>query len=115
WASNSVSSPPLMNYELRPVSEFSAISVDADRSRLLLEFNNAVVSQLELDELLRSIFDGIKQVFRQTIAATLSIHDPDADELRIHLLHSDDPDLFREGMPLALDGTPSGMAFTSRQ
>jgi len=71
---------------------------DADKSRLLLELNNALISQLDLEELLRSIFDLVKQVFDQTIAATLSIHDPKTNELRIHLLHSDDPDLFREGM-----------------
>ena len=104
-----------MNYELRPLSEFSpfgvepqeALKEDSDRSRLLLEFNNALVSQLDLEQLLRSIFECVKQVFRQTIAATLAIHDPETNELRIHLLHSDDPDLFSEGMPISLDSTPS--------
>src|SRR5690242_21644384 len=94
-----------MNYELRPPSEFTLIdseserlsSGDVERSRLLLEFNNALVSQLDLQELLKSIFEQIKQVFRQATAATLAIHDPKKNELRIHLLHSDDPDLFRQG------------------
>ena len=103
-----------MNYELRPLSEISSLDVDPERARLL-EFNNAFTSQLDLEELLRSIFERVKEVFKQTIAATLSIHDPKANELRIHLLHSDDPDLFREGMPLPFAGTPSGVAFTSRQ
>ncbi len=103
-----------MNYELRPLSELSSLDVDPDRARLL-EFNNTFTAQLDLEELLRSIFERVKEVFKQTIAATLSIHDPKANELRIHLLHSDDPDLFREGMPLPFAGTPSGVAFTSRQ
>lgn len=104
-----------MNYELRPLNAISLIDVDPVRAQLLLEFNNALISQLDLEELLKSIFERVKQVFRQTIAATLSIHDPKTNELRIHLLHSDDPDLFREGMPLSFEGTPSGLAFTSRQ
>src|SRR5689334_22669851 len=112
-----------MNYELRPPNEFTLLNPeserqsngDAERSRILLEFKNALVSQLDLQELLKSIFEQIKQVFRQATAATLAIHDPRKNELRIHLLHSDDPDLFREGMPLSLDNTPSGLAFRSRQ
>ncbi len=104
-----------MNYELRPLSEISSLDVDPERSKLLLGFNNALVSQLDFEELLRSIFERVKEVFKQTIAATLSIHDPKTNELRIHLLHSDDPDLFREGMPLPFEGTPSGVAFTTRQ
>lgn len=112
-----------MNYELRPPSEFALIDPESerqsngepDRSRLLLEFNNALVSQLDLESLLKAIFEQIKQVFRQTTAATIALHDPKTKELRIHLLHSDDPDLFRKGMLLPLDETPSGLAFRSQQ
>lgn len=112
-----------MNYESLPLSECSAPNLDQsqslkgdlDRSRLLLEFNNVVASQLALEDLLGSIFKCVTQVFQQTIAATLSIHDPETDELRIHLLHSDDPDLLREGMVISYEDTPSGSAFRSRQ
>lgn len=62
-----------MNYELRPPNEFTLLNPgserqsdgDEERSRILLEFNNALVSQLDLQELLKSIFEQIKQVFRQ--------------------------------------------------
>ncbi|HEY3579180.1 MAG TPA: hypothetical protein VGK82_01510 [Pyrinomonadaceae bacterium] len=62
-----------MNYKLRPPNEFTLLKPgserqsdgDAERSRILLEFNNALVSQLDLQELLKSIFEQIKQVFRQ--------------------------------------------------
>jgi formate hydrogenlyase transcriptional activator len=104
-----------MNYELRPLAEITSLDVDPERSRLLLESDNTLISQLDFDELLRSIFERVKVAFTQTIAATLSIHDPKTNELRVHLLHSDDPDLFREGMPLSFEGTPSGVAFTSRK
>ena len=104
-----------MSYELRPLSEIFSLDVDPERSRLLLGFNNSLISQIDFEELLKSIFARIKEVFTQATAATLSIHDPKTNELRIHLLHSNDPDLFREGMPLPLEGTPSGVAFSTRQ
>jgi hypothetical protein len=81
----------------------------------LLEINNAVVSVLDLESLLKVIFDCVRAVFQQTIAATLSIYEPESDQLRVHLLHSPQPETFREGMPIPLEGTPSGLAFTSRR
>src|SRR5690349_10832452 len=111
-----------MNYQLRKLTGAmqarpprGSLQSDGDRSQLMLEFNNAVVSQLDLEGLLKSIFDCIRQAFRQTTAATIAIHDPEIDQLRVHLLHSDDPDLFKKGMPLPIEGTPSALAFTSRQ
>ena len=112
-----------MNYELRPLSSGTTAGADdkqpsngeQDSSRLLLEINNAVVSLLDLESLLKVIFDSVRQVFRQTAAATLSIYDPESGRLRVHLLHSSRPETFREGMPVELEGTPSGLAFTSRQ
>ena len=107
-----------MNYELRPVREGFALDgadLNSARAKLLLDFNRAVVSQLDLDSLLKLIFTSVQEMFKQTIAATLSIHDGEKDELRIHLLHSDDPDLFHKGMPLPLETSPSGLAFTTRQ
>lgn len=112
-----------MDYELRPLSRSSASIADheqplkgeLDRSRLLLDINNAVVSELDLEALLKAIFDCLRQVFRQTMAATLSIYDEESDQLRVHVLHSPQPETFREGMPIQLEGTPSGLAFSSRQ
>lgn len=112
-----------MNYELRPLHGGTTAGADyqqpsqdrLDRSRLLLEINNAVVSLLDLESLLKVIFDRVRQVFQQTTTATLSVYDPDTNQLRVHMLHSPEPELFREGMPVELDGTPSGLAFTSGQ
>ena len=112
-----------MNYELRQLSSGSApaagdeqsLQGDLDRSRLLLEINNAVVSHLDLEGLLKAIFDTVKQIFKRTTAATLSIYDAESNKLRIHLLHSQQPETFREGMLVSLEETPSGLAFTSRQ
>lgn len=111
-----------MNYELRPLSKSTPggelepfLASDVDRSRLLLEINNAVVSPVDLEELLKTIFDCLRKVFRQTRAATLAIYDPESNQLKVHLLHSPQPDTFREGMPIPLEGTPSGLAFTKGQ
>src|ERR1041385_6162305 len=111
-----------MNYELRkvigspqPKTGATRSLRDVDRSQLMLEFNNAVLSQLGLEGLLKSIFDCIREAFQQATAATIAIYDPEIDQLRVHLLHSDDPDLFKKGMPLPIEGTPSALAFTSRQ
>ena len=109
-------------YQLLPVNGGAPLAAhddvspsNDDRATLLKNFNQQVVSQLDLDSLLKLTFTAVREIFKQTIAATLSIHDADKDELRVHLLHSDDPDLFHQGMPLPFSGTPSGMAFTSRK
>jgi formate hydrogenlyase transcriptional activator len=113
-----------MSYDLRPLTRRSFAGTnsapppqngDSDRSRLLLEINNAVVNQLDLEELLAVIFSRIKEVFKQTTAATLSIFDSESNQLRVHLLHSPQPETFLEGMPIELEGTPSGLAVNSRQ
>jgi transcriptional regulator with GAF, ATPase, and Fis domain len=112
-----------MNYELRPLvsraisspDQKQSLDGDTDQSRLLLEINNAVVNHLDLEELLKVIFDCIKEVFKQTTAATLSVYDPESNTLRVHRLHSPQPETFREGMPIELEDTPSGLAFNSRQ
>src|SRR5262245_58652504 len=112
-----------MNYELRPLTGISGplsdgkepSKSDPERLQLLLNFNNAIGSQLELDELLKSIFEAVKHVFTQTVISTLAIHNSETNELRVHLLESEDPELFHKGMALSLEGTPSGLAFKSRQ
>src|ERR1051326_2341865 len=111
-----------MNYQLRKLTGSMqamppgrSLQSDADRSQLMREFNNALVSQLDLEGLLKSIFDCVREAFQQITAATISIYDPGIDQLPVHLLHSDDPDLFKQGMPLPIEGTPSALAFTSRQ
>jgi hypothetical protein len=51
-----------MSYELRPLNEISPASLDLDRAQSLLKFNNAFLSELDLEELLRAIFERVKQV-----------------------------------------------------
>lgn len=112
-----------MNYELRPLisratpraDQKQPLDGDSDQSRLLLDINNAVVNHLDLEELLKVIFNCVKGVFKQTTAATLSVYEPESNRLRVHRLHSPQPETFREGMPIELKDTPSGLAFNSGQ
>jgi formate hydrogenlyase transcriptional activator len=80
----------------------------------LLEINNAVVSQLDLRELLKVISQSLRSVIPHD-AALLTLHNPDNGQLRLHAL-----DLqmfgkvpFEEGVLISMEDTPEGQAIVS--
>jgi formate hydrogenlyase transcriptional activator len=88
---------------------------ERDSLRLLLDVNNAVVSHLDLRELLAATSDCLHRVM-QFAYITLSLYDPESNSLRIHLL--DFPvgsGLIHEEIEVPLDTTPAGLAFTTRK
>jgi formate hydrogenlyase transcriptional activator len=88
---------------------------DRDHSQLLLEINNAVASHLDLRELLRAISPCLRKVIYHDVAG-LVLYDPESRQLRAHALDfPKDKDIFEEGVVFPMEGTPSGLAFTSRQ
>jgi formate hydrogenlyase transcriptional activator len=88
---------------------------DRDHSQLLLEINNAVASHLDLRELLRAISPCLRKVIYHDVAG-LVLYDPKSRQLRAHALDfPKDKDIFEEGVVFPMEGTPSGLAFTSRQ
>src|SRR5215510_3289784 len=94
----------------------SQIARARDRSQLLLEINNAVVSTLDLRELLKVISLCLRQVIPHD-AALLTLHNPESAQLRLRAL-----DLqmfgkvpFEEGVMISLEDTPEGQAIMSRQ
>jgi formate hydrogenlyase transcriptional activator len=90
------------------------LSRERDRLRLLLEVNNAVVSQLELGDLFRTIVTSLRRVVPHE-ATSLYLYDPDAKTFRRHVL--DFPSgkgLLEKSSLIALDDTPAGEAFKSR-
>ena len=88
---------------------------DRDHSQLLLEINNAVGSHLDLRELLRAISPCLRKVIYHDVAG-LVLYDPESRQLRAHALDfPKDKDIFEEGVVFPMEGTPSGVAFTSRQ
>jgi formate hydrogenlyase transcriptional activator len=88
---------------------------ERDRLRLLLEVNNALVSTLDLRQLLSSISAGLRRVMNHDYAS-LALYEPDAHQLRIQAL--DFPrgkGLLQEEMVFPVDGTPSGEVVTTRK
>ena len=88
---------------------------ERERSELLLEVNNMLVSNLELRELLSAISVCLQRVLPHDVA-DLALYDPESKQLR--LAAADFPaneDFFVEGEVIPLEGNPAGIAFSTRQ
>jgi len=87
----------------------------AERARLLLEINNAIVSNLELAPLLKSISECLRRELPHDFAG-LAIYDPEIGKLRVHGLDfSAVHPHFALGEVVSIEGTPAGLAFKSRK
>ena len=74
----------VLNYgEARAAQE--QLRRERDRLRLLLEVNNAVVSHLDLRDLLKEISTCLKRLIPHDLAA-LALYDPESCQLRAHVL-----------------------------
>ncbi len=88
---------------------------ERDRSRMLLEINNTLVSNLNLRELLSAISGCVRRVMPHDVAG-LALYDRRSDKLRITALEfPEHEDVFIEDEIVDLEGTPGGRAFTTRQ
>lgn len=88
---------------------------ERDRLRLLLEVNNALVSNLDLHRLLEAIAGCLQRVMHHDYTA-LALYDSATRQLRLHALHfPKGRGLVQEEMLVPLEGTPAGEAFTSRK
>jgi formate hydrogenlyase transcriptional activator len=92
------------------------VSKERDRCRLLLEVNNAVVSNLHLSELLKTISTRLGEVIEHD-SAFIALCGPEDTEMEIQAL-----DLgrlenvkFREGLKIPVAGTPEERAMKSRR
>jgi formate hydrogenlyase transcriptional activator len=91
------------------------LSRERDRLRLLLEVNNALVSNLDLRELLKEIAACLRRVIRHDYTA-LALYDPATKEMRLRAL--DFPEgkgLIQEEMTVPLEGSAGGEVFTTRK
>jgi PAS domain S-box-containing protein len=82
---------------------------------LLPEITNVLVSNLDIRTLLSAISASIHQVMPHDYAS-LALYDEKSGELRLQNL--DDPytkKQFPAGMPVPVEGTPAGRAFTNRE
>jgi formate hydrogenlyase transcriptional activator len=88
---------------------------ERDRLSLLLEVNNAVVSVLDLHELLNVVSASLRRLVPHEYAS-LSLYDAETQRLQIHAL--DFPvskGLLQEGLSIAVEGSPTGRAIKTRQ
>ena len=103
-----------LNFEAALAAE-KQMAHDRDRLQLLLEVNNAIVKYLDLRELIRAVCARLRDLLHHDFAGTM-LYDDDAGVLRPYAYTSDLPDRLRfieEGMPVPLEGTAPGLAFTS--
>src|SRR5690349_10736383 len=87
----------------------------ADRARVLLEINNAIVSHLDLGRVLKSVSQCLRREIKHDVAS-LALYDPERNELRLHALEfPDNGDFLQEGQLIPFDGTPAGLVFATRK
>jgi len=92
-----------------------ALAHERDRLRLLLEVNNAVVSHLELKPLFAAIAVSLRKVIEHDYTS-LALHDAGSNRLWLNVL--DFPEgkgLIYEGIPVPIEDSPGGVAFTERR
>jgi formate hydrogenlyase transcriptional activator len=86
---------------------------EKERLRLLLDLNNAVVSNLELRELLRAISGGVRRVMRCD-AVTVLLPEPGGSHLRAYAVDFPESKGFlREGLLAPIEGSLPGLVFLS--
>ena len=92
-----------------------SLARERDRLSLVLEINNAIVSHLELPELLRAISACLRRVIPHDFA-WFCLYDPATHQLRAHAMDfPSNQDFVEAGDPIPLEGTPDGLAFSSQK
>lgn len=88
---------------------------ERDRSQLLLQVNNTLVSNLNLRELLKSISGSLSTVMPHE-AAALTLYDESLNQLRVAAFDFPDHDSpCAAGKIIPFEGNPIGEAFTTRK
>ncbi len=94
--------------------QFSQQELSYERLRLLLDINNALVTNLDLRQLLHAISETLQGCVPHDFTA-LAIYDEEKNELRAHSIEANEKVAVAEGMLLTMDGTFAGVAIKSRQ
>ena len=88
---------------------------ERDRLRLLLEVNNALVSTLDLHQLLSAISSCLRRVMNHDYAS-LGLYEPAAKHVRLQALDfPQSKGLLHEEMVFPIEGTPSGEVILTRK
>ena len=103
-----------LNFERARKAEL-ALTRQLERERLVLEITNAVVSHLGLSELLKVISACLRRVLPHDLAG-FCLYDSATHQLRAHAMDfPSNQDFGAIGDVIPLEGTPEGMAVTSRK
>jgi len=93
---------------------FARAAWERDRRQLLLEVNNAVVSNLSLRDLLVTVSGWLRKFIKHDFASVVLLDEP-SGQLRLHALDQPAPGgVMSEGGLLPIEGTPAGLAITTR-
>ena len=88
---------------------------ERDHLSLLLEVNNALVSTLNLSELLSAVSASLRRLVPHEYAS-LSLYDAKTGCLQVHALNFPvDNRLYEECLAVPVEGTPTGLAYSSRK
>src|SRR5262245_48307310 len=91
------------------------LTKERDQLRLILDVGNAVVSTLDLRELLKTVAASLRRVMSHEYAG-LALYDADSDTLRIHALDfAGGSGFLQEGLTVRLQDAPSGLALMKRE
>jgi len=101
-----------LNFERARKAE-QEVKRQLERERLILEINNAIVSQLGLRELVRVVSTSLREVMGYDIAS-VALYEPETEHLRAYLFdQSDNLPAVEEGTLIPLKDTTGGKAFTT--
>jgi formate hydrogenlyase transcriptional activator len=92
---------------------FQRAERERQRSQLLLEINNAVISHLDLEELVKTISRSLRDVIPHD-AAGIALYEPEHNHLREYSnVGYNDVNAFKVGDTIPLEGTPAGQVFVT--
>lgn len=104
----------VLNYQSAEASQ-RELARERDRQRLLLEVTGAVISHLDLKDLLASITLCLRKVVPHDLTS-LVLYEPERNQFRLHALHfPGSSGLIQEGRVSPMEGTPAGAAFQARK
>lgn len=84
---------------------------ERDRLQLLLDINNAVISHLDLKDLVRTVSSTLRDIMPHD-SAGIALYEPEHNHLREYTnVTYQDVNAFREGETIPIDGTPAGHVF----
>jgi formate hydrogenlyase transcriptional activator len=99
-----------LNFERARAAEEEA-KRQSERLQLLLEINNAVVSHLDLQSLMRAISSCLDKVAHFDTMG-LALYDPETNTMRAYA-NPTDQNFIEEGQPIPLEGSVVGLTFTT--